>query len=261
MIQISKSWGASLPRVACMALFVAASAQAQVSGGGGFGGGGFTPIPPAPVVRTADIQWSRNATSAYKLSNYTGSFYDTLVTTTTTSLAGTVRTLQLYTKNLTPTTFSYNSSGLLTGGAFANELTWTVAENPDTTLLGGSFTLSNLRWEGVPTGGARVLATASGTGLQATEVTAWTIASANMQSSSNQILFNNLSMPQATFALMMQAVGADFEGLGFLSMNSTVGNMGNLRIQGIPEASTWAQMALGLVGVGVLAQRRRRAAR
>jgi hypothetical protein len=260
MIQFSKIWGVSLPRVprvACVALFAVTSAHAQFGGSGGGFGGGFTPLPPgtpAPLVTTADIQWSKSASASYQLNMFTGSYFDAKVLAQVTSPSGRVTPFTQYVKNLTPNGYTFDSKGALTGGSFANELTWNAPEYADTQVSGGSFTLSKLRWEFMPGGAARVLATASGTWTEATPLTVWETSSPAVSVSSNQVSFNQLALTSEALSAMANAFGADPTGVGYLSLRMP--SFGVMRIQGIPELATWAQMSIGLVGLGFLARRR-----
>lgn len=268
MIQSSKIWGWGM---ACAAMFVATGAQAQNAGSGyvgydsGSGGtiymGNLPLTPQSPPVFGGDIQWSKNASSAYNLIQFTGSFFDKKVGIAYTNSAGLPGVYQQYVKNMAPATFSVDPSGRVSNGAFANELTWTGVANQNLDMTGGSFTLSNLHWNLLADGSAQVLATASGTGITTTtDVIAWTTPASGVTNGNGQLTLSQLYLSETTLSLWVSALGASPTGLTYASLQAagSIGvGMGTLRVGVVPESATWLQMGLGLVGLGALLRRRK----
>jgi hypothetical protein len=55
---------------------------------------------------------------------------------------------------------------------------------------------------------------------------------------------------------MTLALGADPVGLAYISLQAAASNYGKLSMAAVPEAATWAQLSLGLIGLGALVRRK-----
>jgi PEP-CTERM motif len=267
MNQFVQIWRGSLPRLALAGLAALASIGAHAQtynyggyyGGSYYGGGGYVPIPiPEPVFPPlpADVntlRWSKNASSAYVLNQFTGDFYDQRVSVSITSSTGRVSTYRGHEKLLDPASYTRDGNGVMNTGAISDSLTWVAELNEDLAMTGGSFTLSNIRWDLSATGAANVWATASGTGIASTDLQVFTVAASAVSRTASYVGLDRLAMTSAAFNLMMRGIGADPDGAAYLSMLGATSNMGKLTMAAaVPEPGTWAQLGLGLVGLGAL---------
>jgi hypothetical protein len=268
MNQFVKIWRGSLPRLAFAGLLAAASlgAQAQIAGGGGFGGGGFIPGPSQPPVVVpvlpADantLTWSKKASQAYALDQFTGNFYDQRPTISVTSITGTVSSYKAYAKTLAPGFITRDSLGSVTGQTIGDTLSWVAQNNPDVNMTGGIFYLSDISWTLNQDGSAYVWATASGTGIADTKLRVFSVTAASVNRNTDYTSFSSLAMSAEAVELMRQAFGASPDGLAYTALFASANDMGKMTLAVVPEASTWAQLSLGLVGIACL--RRRQAAR
>jgi hypothetical protein len=249
MNQFSKSWRGILPRLTFSALIALSSASAQAQ----FGGSPGVPIvPPTPVPPTAELVYSRNFASTVSLVNMSGRFYDAPVTAQFVDSMGRVQIYTTYTKRLDTTSFTTDSLGRYNSIDFGNSLTFTAPPSNNVQSSGGSFTLSNLRWDLNPNGTANIWAATSGTGIEPGYLKAWT---SPVTRQGNSVVLSTLSMTSDLFNTMTGSLGFDPEGLGYSALNTSVKNMGTLTISAVPEAATWAQLSLGLIGLGALVRR------
>jgi hypothetical protein len=248
MNQFAMNWRGILPRLTFSALIAlsSASAQAQVSGG--------IPMPTPAPQPTAQLVYSKNFASASTLSNMSGSFYDEPVTAQAVLPDGRVSTYSTYFKRLDVVNFTTDSTGRLTSGDFANSLTFTVPPNEDVVAAGGSLTLNDLRWTLESNGTAAVWAATSGTGIEPSYLKAWTSASVSRQGGT--AVLANLKATPEFFLTMIDALGFDPEGVGYSSLTTSTSNLGTLTMSAVPEAATWAQLSLGLIGLGALVRRK-----
>jgi hypothetical protein len=278
MNQSVRIWRGNLPRLAFAGLLAIASlgahAQSYTSypvggsssssgyyGNGGYHGGYVPPLyippvfnPPLPAgVNT--LTWSKNASSAYALNQLSGSFYDKRVGITITTASGRQSTYQAYAKTINPSAFTRDATGNVASGAIIDTLTWTGAPNEDVMMTGGSFTLSNIHWNLNATGSANVWATASGTGIATTELLAFTVPAVAISRTASYANLDTLSMTSGAFEQMALALGADVEGLAYTSLWAAGANFGKLSMAAVPEAATWAQLGLGLLGLGIVMRR------
>jgi hypothetical protein len=232
-----------------LATFIAVSsvsAQAQFSG-----------PPVVPILSqppTAAIVYSRNFASVAGLIQLSGSFYDVTATAQFVRPDGRVTTYNTFSKRLDSTDFSVDSQGRYTSIDFANSLTFTAPRNADVEATGGSITLSNLRWDMNSNGTSSIWATTSGTGIASSDMKAWTTSVVTRPGGS--VVLANLSATTELFNAMAIALGFNSEGLAYSGMTTAVNNMGTLTISAVPEAATWAQLGLGLVGLGALVRRK-----
>jgi hypothetical protein len=222
-----------------------ASAQAQFSG--------VPSLPTAPPLPTAELLYSRNFASMVGLIKMNGSFYDARVTAQFVRPDGGVGNYVTYSKRLDIASFNNGSTGPLSTGDMPNSLTFTVEPN-GFTPTGGSFTLSQLRWDLNIDGTANVWANFSGTGVEAGDMLAWTSSSVTRQDGS--LVIADLKGTDPLFFSMADALGISATSLAYPSLQLATSKMGTLTISAVPEAATWAQLGLGLVGLGVVMRRR-----
>ncbi len=249
MNQFSKSWRGILPRLTFSAFIAisSASAQAQVIGPPA------VPIPPlSPQPPTAELVYGRKFASTVTLTKLSGSFYDAPVTAQFVDSRGRIQHYTTYTKRLDTASFTTDSFGRYDSIDFGNSLTFTSLPNEDVQSTGGSFTLSNLRWDLNPNGTANIWAATSGTGIEPGYVKAWT---SPVTRQGNSVELSNLVMTTDVFNTMTKALGFDPEGLGYAALQTSLGDMGTLTISPVPEAATWAQLSLGLLGLGIVVRR------
>jgi hypothetical protein len=232
-----------------LATFIAASsatAQAQFSG---------PPVVPIlPQQPVAEIVYGRNFASAAALTQLSGDFYDARTTAQFVRPDGRVTTYNTFSKRLNSTDFTVDSQGRYTSIDFADSLTFTAPRNADVEATGGSITLSNLRWDMNSDGTSSIWATTSGTGIGSGVMKAWTTSVVTRPGGS--VVLANLQVTTELFDAMTMAMGFNSEGLGYSALQSAASNMGSLTISAVPEAATWAQLGLGLVGLGVLVARK-----
>jgi hypothetical protein len=237
------------PRLA-LATFIAvssASAQAQFSG--------VASVVTAPPLPTAELVYSRNFASMVGLTRMTGSFYDSPVTAQFMQPGGGTSSYTTYSKRLDVSSFNSNATEPLGTGDIANSLTFTVAPNAFST--GGSFTLSQLRWDLNGDGTANVWANLSGTGIQPGNWLALTSGVVTRQGGS--VVIADLQGSDALLQNLADAVGIDVTSLAYPSLQLATRNLGTLTISAVPEAATWVQLGLGLVGLGALLRRQKAA--
>jgi hypothetical protein len=235
------------PRLAFATLIAvsSASAQAQFSG--------VPSLPTAPPWPAAELVYSRNFASMVGLIKMNGSFYDARVTAQFVRPDGGVGSYVTYSKPLDIASFNNDSTGPFSTGDIANSLTFTVQPNAFSPT-GGSFTLSQLRWDLNGDGTAKVWANLSGTGIQPGDMLAWTSGTVTRQGGS--VVIADLQGSDALFHNFTDALGINATSLAYSSLQLATRNMGTLTISAVPEAASWAQLGLGLVGLGVLVGRK-----
>lgn len=242
-------------------------------GGGGYVGGGYTPPIPAPYTPPppiATLSWSQGAAGAYKLGRVTGTYEEAAVTTTVTSAGGRTTTFRQPIVGLEPFNLSFTGSPGTerpNGAMFRDTITWQMLDvdaNTDVNAEGGSFSLSDMKLQQLADGSFRIQGTVGGQSLAGTEVapaeiTAFTVAASQVSWTGHTTTLGALVMTPTMLAHMATGLGLDAEGLQYSTFQRASTNIGSLSITGqVPEPGTWAMWALGLVGLGHVAGRRRR---
>ncbi len=206
---------------------------------------------------SADIQWSRVATSTYLDSKLVGNYYDSILNLPFTTSQGTPKTYIAYSKSLTVSNLAIDTEGRAVQGSFSDTLTWTAEARSFALKMGvGTFTLSNLHWNLDTNGAALFWATASGTNVATVDLLAFSSTASSIAYSTNQMAFSSLTMSDEMFYLMADALAMDLGGLGFVELNAMVPNMGTLTVRGVPELSTGIQLSMGLLSLACLRRQR-----
>ncbi len=251
-------------------------AQAQTYGGypgGSYYGGGYGGYTPTPVVPTpppppaASLVLSKRASSNYQLGQYTGSLNQN-VTIQTVTVNGKTTSYKQYGMSLTPTDVAFTGnlgSERPNGGGFRETLTWSMLDPTAIDNLeakGGTFQMSDIRWQQRADGGYSITGTVSGESLDQvnllapTRIEAFSVQPANVSSSLHTTTLGGLAMTTSMFDSMALVLGLDESGLGYASLLSSSTDFGTLTVTGqIPEPGTWAMWALGLMGMAGLHRR------